>query len=37
MLLTLISMNSDNVCHHCLDDVARPLMCQVVVVRPLGW
>ena len=37
MLLTLISMNSDDVHHHRLDDVAHLLMCQVIVVHPLGW
>jgi len=35
--LTLINMNSDDMCHHHLDDVACPLMCQVIVVHPLGW
>ena len=31
--LTCIHVDSDNnLCHHCQDDVARPLMCQVVLL-----
>jgi len=37
MLLTLISMNSNDMHHHHLDDVACLLMCQVVNIHPLGW
>ena len=32
-MLTLINMNSNDVCHHHLDNVARPLMCQVVAIH----
>jgi len=32
-MLTLINMNSDDMCHHRLDDVAHPLMCQVVAIH----
>ena len=32
-MLTLINMNSDNVCHHRLDNMARPLTYQVVAIR----
>jgi len=36
--LTLINMNSDDMCHHCLDDMARArLSPSVIIVRLLGW
>jgi len=32
-MLTLINMNSNDMCHHRLDNMACPLMCQVVAIR----
>ena len=32
-MLILINMNSNDVCHHHLDDVARLLTCQVIAIH----
>jgi hypothetical protein len=37
-LLTCIDVDGDNnIHHHCLDDIASPQTCQVIVIRSLSY